>query len=125
MLFEKETDRQREGVFRMMPSINLSPYMPLRCFEDIKTYFPMALADFDKRNHLHPNHDPWYMISTLIDEFKMVAASIVKLLDELMSAWHPRKNKTGGLPNILFILQKPEPLGTEFKCMACSETGIE
>jgi hypothetical protein len=41
-----------------------------------------------------------------------------------MSAWRPRKNKTGGLPNISFILRKPEPLGTEFKTMACSETGI-
>ena len=41
-----------------------------------------------------------------------------------MSAWRPRKDKTGGLPNISFILRKPEPLGTEFKSMACSLTGI-
>jgi hypothetical protein len=41
-----------------------------------------------------------------------------------MSAWHPQKDKTGGLPNISFILQKTEPLGTEFKPMACSVTGI-
>ncbi len=50
----------------------------------------MAFADFDKSNHLDPNHDP-----------------------------------SGGLPNISFILWKPEPLGTEIKCMACSETGTE
>lgn len=55
---------------------------------------------------------------------KTVAASVTKLLDESMSAWRPRKDKTGGLPDISFILQKPEPLGTEFKCMACSLTGI-
>jgi hypothetical protein len=53
-----------------------------------------------------------------------VAASVIKLLDETMSAWQPRKDKTGGLPNISFILRKPEPLGTEFKSMACSVTGI-
>jgi len=41
-----------------------------------------------------------------------------------MSAWCPNKNKTGGLPSISFTLQNPEPLGTEFKCGACSETGI-
>jgi hypothetical protein len=70
------------------------------------------------------------MLSNLIDEFNknqstVIATSVIKVLDESMSAWHPRKNKTGGLPNISFILQKPEPLDTEFKCMACSDTGIE
>jgi len=70
------------------------------------------------------------MISRLIDDFnnnrkKGVAASVIKVLDELMSAWRPRKNKTGGLPNISFILRKPEPLGTEFKCGACAATGTK
>ena len=37
-----------------------------------------------------------------------------------MSAWQPRKTKTGGLPNITITLQKPEPLGSEFKSAACS-----
>ncbi len=129
LLFEKESERHKEGVFRMSPSIDLSPFMSLRHFEDIKTYFPNAFADFSKKSVALNNHDPWYMISMLIEDFnnnrgKMVAASVVKLLDESMSAWRPRKSKTGGLPNISFILQKPEPLGTEFKCMACSETGI-
>jgi hypothetical protein len=127
-LFEKEQDRRKEGVFRLSPSIDLTPHMPMRRFEDIKTYLPYAFADFEKRNPALPNHDPWYMLSKLIDEFnknrgKMIAASVIKLLDELMSAWCPRKSKTGGLPNISFILRKPEPLGTEFKSMACSETG--
>ncbi len=66
------------------------------------------------------------MLSKLIADFnnnraKMAAASVIKVLDESMSS--SRKNKTGSLPNISFILQKPEPLGTEFKCMVCSETG--
>ena len=130
LLFEKEMDRQKEGVFRMTPCINFSPYMGLRRFEDIKAYFPLAFADFDKKDPLDPNHDPWYMISRLIDDFnnnrkKGVAASVIKVLDELMSAWRPRKNKTGGLPNISFILRKPEPLGTEFKCGACAATGTK
>jgi hypothetical protein len=55
---------------------------------------------------------------------KMIAALVIKLLDESMSAWCPRKDKTGGSPNISFILRKPEPLGTEFKSMTCSVRGI-
>jgi hypothetical protein len=112
----------------MSPRIDVSPHMLMRRFEDNKTFFPYAVADFEKRDPALPNHDPWYMLSKLIDEFnknrgRKVAASVIKLLDESMTAWVPRKNKTGGLPNISFILRTPEPLGTEFKTMACSETG--
>jgi hypothetical protein len=69
------------------------------------------------------------MFSKFIDSLnnnraKAVAASFIKLVDETMPAWHPCKDKMGGLPNISFILQKPEPLGTEFKSMPCSLTGI-
>jgi hypothetical protein len=52
-----------------------------------------------------------------------VAASVRKTLDESMSAYQPRTSTTGGLPNISFILRKPEPLGTEFKTIACAKTG--
>jgi hypothetical protein len=98
--------------------------MPLNRFKDIKIYVPYAFADYEKRNSALPNHGPWYMLSKLIDAFnknrgKMVAASVIKLLDETVSAWRPRKSKTGGLPKILFILRKTEPLGTDFKSMAC------
>ena len=41
-----------------------------------------------------------------------------------MSAWRPRISKTGGLPNIPFILRKPEPIGTEFKNICCGKTVI-
>jgi len=37
------------------------------------------------------------------------------LVDETMSAFRPRTTQTGGLPNISFILWKPEPLGTKFR----------
>ncbi len=94
----------------MTPSIDLTPFMALQCFEDIKMYFPQAFSEYD----------PWYMLSALISDFhfnrqKKVAASVVKILDESMSAWRSRKDKTGGLPNISFTLQKPEPLGHSSK----------
>jgi len=41
-----------------------------------------------------------------------------------MSSWKPRTTATGSLPNISFIMRKPKPLGTEFKCTACSITGV-
>ena len=47
-----------------------------------------------------------------------VAASRFKTLDESMSAYRPQTRKTGNLPNIRYILRKPEPLGTEFKTVA-------
>ncbi len=35
LLFEKESDRLKDGVFWMTPSIDLTPFMALRCFEDV------------------------------------------------------------------------------------------
>ncbi len=40
-----------------------------------------------------------------------------------MSSWRPRTTKLGGLPNISHVPRKPEPLGTEFKCVAEPESG--
>ena len=36
-----------------------------------------------------------------------------------MSAFAPQVNKTGNLPHLSYILRKPEPLGSEFKCACC------
>ena len=41
-----------------------------------------------------------------------------------MSAWRFRKTKTGGLPNLTSLPRKPEPLGTEFKCVTCSRSNV-
>jgi hypothetical protein len=48
-----------------------------------------------------------------------VRASSWKVIDELMSAWPPRTKALGGLPNISFILRKPEPLGEWFVVILC------
>ena len=37
--------------------------------------------------------------------------------------YHPRKQKTGNLPHILYLICKPQPHGTEFKCTTCMDTG--
>jgi hypothetical protein len=60
--------------------------------------------------------DQWWEFSSAVEEFNqqwwtLMQPSLWKVVDESMSAWCPRKTKTGGLPNISFILRKPEPLG--------------
>ena len=47
-LFEKQCDRQKKGVFCMSTTIDLTPYMAMMHFKDIKTYFPYTFADFKK-----------------------------------------------------------------------------
>jgi hypothetical protein len=34
--------------------------------------------------------------------------------DEIMCSWRPKTTALGGLPNISFVVQKPEPLGKLF-----------
>jgi hypothetical protein len=60
--------------------------------------------------------DPWYQFSPAIEEFNQLRAMKVNTsrwmtADESMSAWKPRKTSLGGLPNISFIIRKPETLG--------------
>ena len=52
-----------------------------------------------------------------------IVTSLVKVLDESMSAFKPRTTKLSLLPNISYVQRKPEPLGTEFKNDACAVLG--
>ena len=49
---------------------------------------------------------------------------ILKILDEIMSAFKPQITKRGDLPHLTFIKRKPEPLGTEMKAAADTATRI-
>ncbi len=93
-------------------------------FIDLRREFSWIMASPD----CEQQEDPWWRISSFIDDFnetryKHVATSRWKIMDELMCAYKPRSD-TGGLPNLTFIIRKPEPLGTEMKCVACPKTGI-
>eukprot|EP00951_Prasinocladus_malaysianus_P014339 scaffold108899_cov15-Prasinocladus_malaysianus.AAC.1 len=55
---------------------------------------------------------------------KAIQPGMINVLDESMSAYQPRKDKLGGLPNISFIQRKPKPLGTEFKTSCDGHTGV-
>ena len=116
-LFDK-----KKKLLRQLPSIDFSDMMPRYRFEQIKKVFPTAFHGDDET-------DPWNSIKSLIKGFNdnrafKVAASYNKVYDESMSAWRPRSTRAGGLPFLSFILRKPKPIGTEFKVVACSETGM-
>lgn len=113
-------DREKK-LLDELPKIDFSNKMKKYRFEQLKKVIPTAFYGNDEA-------DPWNAIRSLIDGFnnkraRRVAASFNKVYDESMSAWKPRTTKAGGLPFLSFILRKPKPIGTEFKVVACAETG--
>ena len=92
-------------------------------FREWRTFLPHSY-----KNSQLENSDPWWEFLNAVKEFnvnrlQLLIPSNHLCIDECMSAWRPRTTATGGLPNITHIPRKPEPLGTEFKCVACSQTG--
>jgi len=92
--------------------------------EQIRSYMSKLFEDPTREEE-----DIWWRFSKCIDEFNKnrqmtVASSKIKVMDESMSAFRPQTTKTGNLPNISHILRKPEPLGSEYKVVACSKTGM-
>jgi hypothetical protein len=135
-LWEKPSRREGRG---MTHFINYGPdgenVMAYYRFREIKADFPWSFQDKTKApkldedgNAIEEDHDPWHMTMLMVEGYNkkrhdLIAASVRKTLDESMSAWCPQTSKTGGLPHLSFILRKPEPLGTEFKTIACTATG--
>ena len=94
-------------------------------FNDIKSYFTSAFVSETQTR----SDDPWHRIIDLFKDFNKTRAEIIKschlyVLDESMSAFRPRTTATGNLPHLSFVRRKPEPLGTEFKCIADAVTGV-
>lgn len=72
--------------------------------------------------------DPWWPVSELVTDCnanrqKWIVATLAMVLDESMINFQPRTAKTSISPFLSFIFQKPKPLGTEFKTVACTKTG--
>ena len=116
-----------DGLFRskvtdgILKRVDASEYMSYSRFKYIKQFwmsqFELQLNDEDKEVQ------KWWRVGHLVQGFnnnrrRTVAASRVKTMDESMSAYRPQTRKTGNLPNISYILRKPEPLGTELKTVA-------
>ena len=90
-------------------------HMKLWRFKEIKQYIHQIMEDTSLKEN-----DDWWRYKSWVKKLlktgkNSVYASHILVFDELMSVFVPRTTKTGGLPNISYILQKPEPLGTEYK----------
>ena len=104
---------------------NFSPWMMHCRFEKIRRHVVYSKADLTR-----VLCDPWSWFRPVVADFNvkhraMMHRGLVLVLDESMSAFRPRKDKFGGLPNLSSIARiKPKPLGTEFKCVADATTGV-
>ncbi len=90
---------------------NFDQHMRSYCFRDFHKFFPLAFAHESKKDS-----DPWYCFPPAINEFNLLRVERVncyagKMAYKSLSAYHPHTTKLGGLPNISFVLWKPEPLG--------------
>ena len=111
-------DDETEGIVQRVDG---SEYMNFTRFKFLKkmwvNQFSLDISDDMKQTN------KWWKVGYLVQGFNSnrkstVASSRVKTLDESMSAFCPQTRKTGNLPNISYILRKPEPLGTELKTVA-------
>ena len=110
--------KETEG---LVQRINASEYMSYTRLKFIKTVwmrqFELSVSTQEKETN------KWWRVGYLVNGFnanrkQTVASSRVKTLDESMSAYRPQTRKDGNLPNISYIMRKPEPLGTELKTVA-------
>ena len=95
----------------IMPHPNFDRYIPEYRFRHFGEFLPYIFQDKSIKDT-----DPWWQFSGAVIEFnnnrlRLLKGAKVKAIDESMCAYRPRTTSTGGLPNILFIKRKPEPLG--------------
>jgi hypothetical protein len=109
----RDKDEEDEGEIwaSLCPESHFEKYMAFGQWKELSRFFPEAFVDISEKEG-----DPWYQFSSAVEEFneirqsELVCSSRVSV-DETMCAWRPRKTATGGVPNISFIIRKPEPLG--------------
>jgi len=92
-----------------VPHPHYEKYISFCRFKEFRRVLPLMWVDYDRKNY-----DPWYRISSAVDDFNRIRRERVRCsrllsVDESMSAWRPRTTVTGGLPNLSFVARKPEP----------------
>jgi hypothetical protein len=123
---EKKTISRQDKAWQSLAEKTLfSPYMKSYRFKQFRKLIPLMWEADD----IAAQQDPWYKFRAAVDNFNSIrkhdiVSSERRVLDESMSAYRPRTTKLGGLPNISYILRKPEPLGTEFKTSVCPRLNV-
>ena len=120
----KQENPEDNGWVTIEPAANFGKYLPLYRFKEWRKFLPITNED-PTRSEV----DPWWKFVGNIEFFNLnrlrcIASSNHVCVDELMSAWRPRKTKTGGLPNLTYVRRKPEPLGSEFKVSSCTRSKV-
>ena len=121
-LWPENTNDKRKAGFSS--NVDFGKYMKFWRFKELKHYIPYVMSDESLQDS-----DDWWRVRRIISEYSRkrkgaIFTSHTFIYDESMSAFVPRTTKTGKLPNISYIQRKPEPLGTEFKCIVDGFTGI-
>jgi hypothetical protein len=100
-------------------------YMKLYHFKQFHKVIPL-IWEVDESTAAQ---DPWFKFWVAVENFNTIRKHDIitserRVLDESMSVHRPCTAKLGGLPNISYILRKPEPLGTEFKTSVCPQLNV-
>ena len=122
---EKMWDKATNGIMievtarSFVTDFNPAQFMSLERFKEWKTCVAWMYAD-----EAIKDDDPWWQISPAFEAHRRnrkrtIALSIIKVLDESMSAFRPQTKKDGNVPHLSFIKRKPEPLGIEVKVAMC------
>ena len=104
----------------LFPGPNYARFMVKSRFEEISQW--MSVVTYSA--HGTSSLDPWWKVRPAIDAFnanriRTFHASFAVVIDELMSSY-----RGDGLPHLSFIKRKPEPVGSEFKCIADTVSGV-
>jgi hypothetical protein len=102
----------------MIPHPEFDKIIKLYRWKEFRHFLPFIF----QHPQLKTKDDPWWKFDGAIEAFnnnryERVQISKWLVIDETMSAWRPRTTPTGGLPNLSFILRKPEPLGKSLCCL--------
>jgi len=99
------------GFASILPPAQFDKWMKLYRFKQFRQFIFAIWEDESTKDS-----DPWWRFEAGVKEFnrlrqERLQSDIWTIVDEIMSAWRPRKTALGGLPNISEIKRKPEPLG--------------
>ncbi len=107
----EEDDDEVDDWLSVSPSPAFEQFTAFSCFKVFRRFPPSIHANKSRKET-----DVWWQFSGAIDKFNLIRTTKLTCshwisVDESMCAWRPRTTALGGLPNISFVVRKPEPLG--------------